>query len=86
MSLDSVFALGVFLPLVLLLYWLLRKEKPRNGLLLIAGLAFYAFGSFSGLALLLAAIVVNFLLGLWLQKLQRRKLLCGVAVALNLLF
>ena len=86
MSLDSVFALGAFLPLTLLLYWLFRKDKLRNGVLLAAGLVFYAFGSFSGLLLLLAAITVNFLLGLLLQKLQRRKALCGVTVALNLLF
>ena len=86
MSLDSVFALSAFLPLLLLLYWLLRKDKLRNGLLLIAGLVFYAFGGFTGLLLLLAAIVVNFLFGLLLQKIQRRKLLCGIAVVLNLLF
>ena len=86
MSFDSVFVIGCFLPLTVLLYWLLRKDKLRNGLLLIAGLVFYAFGSLSGLLLLLAAIAVNFCMGLWLQRGKKRKLLCCVAVAVNLLF
>ena len=86
MSFDSVFVIGCFLPLTVLLYWLLHKDKLRNGLLLIAGLVFYAFGSLSGLLLLLAAIAVNFCMGLWLQRGKKRKLLCGVTVAANLLF
>ena len=68
MSFDSVFVIGCFLPLTVFLYWLLKKNKLRNGLLLIAGLVFYAFGSLSGLLLLLAAIAVNFCMGVWLQK------------------
>ena len=86
MNFDSVFVIGCFLPLIVCLYWLLQKDSWRNGLLLIAGLAFYAFGSFSGLFLLLLAIAVNFCMGLWLQKIERRKLLCGITVAANLLF
>ena len=86
MSFDSVFVIGGFLPLVILLYWLLRKDSWRNVLLFVAGLVFYAFGSLSGLGLLLAAIAVNFVMGLWLQKAKKRKLLCAVTVAANLLF
>ncbi len=86
MSFDSVFVLAVFLPLTVLLNWLLRKDKVRNIMLFAAGLVFYAFGSFTGFLLLLAAIGVNYLLGLCLQKAHKRKVICGVAVALNLLF
>ena len=86
MNFDSVFVLGCFLPLTVFLYWLLRKNKLRNGLLLAVSLVFYAFGSLSGLLLLLAAILVNFCMGLWLQKAKKRKLLCGITVAANLLF
>ena len=86
MSFDSVFMISVFLPLTVLLNWLLRKDSHRNVMLFAAGLVFYALGSFTGLLLLLAAIGVNYLFGLWLQKAQKRKLLCGIAVALNLLF
>ena len=86
MSFDSVFVIGCFLPVMLALYWLLRKDSWRNVLLFVAGLVFYAFGSLSGLVLLLAAVAVNYGMGLWLQKAKKRRLLCGITVAANLLF
>lgn len=86
MNFDSVFFLGIFLPLVILLYALIRSEPWRNRLLLAAGLVFYAFGSLQGLALLLLWATVNFLLGLLLQKRIRLKLVCVIGVAGNLLF
>ena len=85
MNFDSVFFISCFLPLIVVLYRLLPWEKFRNGLLLGAGLVFYAFGSLSGLGLLCAAILVNYLLGLWLLA-KPSKLLCAVGVALNLVF
>lgn len=78
--------ISVFLPLTVVASWLLPRERGRNILLFVAGLVFYALGSFTGLLLLLGAIGINYLLGLWLQKTSRRKLLCAVAVGLNLLF
>lgn len=86
MSFDSIFVIGAFLPLLVLLNWLLRKDSWRNVMLFAAGLVFYAFGSFTGLALLLAAIAVNYCMGLWVQASRHRKLLCGITVAANLLF
>lgn len=86
MSFDSVFVIGCFLPLTVLLCWLLKKDSWRNILLFAAGLVFYAFGSLSGLLLLLLAITVNYFLGLWIQSARRRKLLCALTVAANLLF
>lgn len=86
MSFDSIFVIGAFLPLLVLLNWLLRKDSWRNVMLFAAGLVFYAFGSFTGLSLLLAAIAVNYCMGLWVQASRHRKLLCGITVAANLLF
>ena len=86
MNFDSVFFLACFFPLLLLLHALLRKTAHRNWLLLAAGLIFYSFGSLQGLLLLLAAALVNFLLGLLLQGDKNRKLLCIVGVAGNLAF
>ena len=48
MSFDSVFMISVFLPLTVLLNWLLRKDSHRNVMLFAAGLVFYALGSFTG--------------------------------------
>lgn len=86
MSFDSVFVIGCFLPPTVFLYWLLRKDSWRNVLLFVAGLVFYAFGSLSGLVLLLAAVAVNYAMGIWIQKAKKRRFLCGLTVAANLLF
>ena len=54
MSFDSVIFISCFLPLLAIVFFLLRGDKARNVLLLAAGLVFYAFGSLSGTLLLLA--------------------------------
>ena len=61
---DSAFFLLCFLPALGLLYYLLPGERVRNGLLLVGSLAFCAFGRISGLILLTAFALVNWLLGL----------------------
>ena len=61
---DSAFFLLCFLPALGLLYYLLPGERIRNGLLLVGSLAFCAFGRISGLILLTAFALVNWLLGL----------------------
>lgn len=71
-----------FLPAVLVAHAVLRGA-PRNWLLLLASLAFYAWGEGRYIALMLASIVVNHALGLWIQR-SRSALALGLAVALNL--
>ncbi len=84
MNFDSIFFIGIFLPLLVILYRLLPGEKSRNWLLLFAGLFFYAFGSLTGLGLLIGVAFVNYLLGIWIQK--GRKIPCVLAVVFNLVF
>ncbi len=80
LELDHVFFIGCFLPVCILLYWLLKSTRLRKALLICASLLFYAFGSLSGLLVLLVAAAINFLLGLA----KPGKLLCGVGIAANL--
>ncbi len=61
---DSAFFLLCFLPALGLLYYLLPGERVRNGLLLLGSLVFCAFGRLSGMLLLIAFALVNWLLGL----------------------
>ena len=68
MSFDSPIFISCFLPLLALVYALVRNQRARNVLLLAAGLVFYAFGSLTGLALLLACAAVNYGFGCALQK------------------
>ena len=82
MNMDSVFFIGGFLPVLLLLYWLIPGVRGKNILLLIAGFVFYAFGSLSGLLLLAVAGIVNYLLGL----LAHKKWAMILGVAANLAF
>lgn len=80
---DSVFFLACFLPLSVILYYLTGSKKLRKPLLIAVSFLFYAFGGLWALPVLLAVAAGNFLIGLWLQK-KPGKLLCALAVALNL--
>lgn len=84
MNTDSVAFLSCFLPLTVLLHRLIPGKKGRNILLIVASLLFYSFGGLSGLLVLLAAAVVNFLGGRQIQKGRGGKVLPGVLVAANL--
>lgn len=86
MNFDSVFFLSCFLPVLIVLYLLVRQQRWRNYLLLAAGLLFYAFGSLQGLLILVAAALVNYLLGLLIQRGVCPRLVRTGAVAGNLLF
>lgn len=84
MNFDAPVFLTVFLPLLAGIHCLLRRDRARSWLLLIAGLCFYSFGSFSGLGVLLVTAAVNYVFGLALQKKRSRGML-GIGIALDLL-
>ena len=86
MSIDGVLFISCFLPVVLALHWLIPGDRGRNALLLAASLVFYAFGSLTGLLLLLVVAAVNYIIGLLIMAGKARKLLCGMAVVLDLAF
>jgi alginate O-acetyltransferase complex protein AlgI len=87
-----VFLFG-FLPLALAGYFLVPRPV-RNGLLLAGSLLFYAWGEQEFIAVLLVSIILNYLLGLVLDRpltpdpsspgSAGRKWAVGLAVALNL--
>lgn len=80
MNLTSLSFLTVFLPAVLLVYWLL--PRGRNSLLLIVSLLFCAFGSLTGAALMAALSLITWGIG----KFAQRKTALFLGVALNLGF
>ncbi len=87
MSLDSAFFLLCFLPLAAALYYLIRGRRGGDVLLLILSLLFCAFGSLSGLGLLLAAALVNYIFGLLILRCPKGgKALATAAVILDLAF
>ena len=81
MSLDSIFFISCFLPLVLLAGWLV-PQKGKTAALLALSLLFYAFCGLPALAVLALSITINYLLSLLLQK-KCGKLLLGLGIAAN---
>lgn len=70
MEFASVLFIELFLPVILIVYYLLgfiKKERVRtgirNGFLLLASLVFYAFGGINELLLFIALIALNFFAG-----------------------
>ena len=88
MAFNSVAFLFVFLPAVLLCYFILpaRFRGLRNLVLLAASLCFYAWGGLKGLCIFLASLLLNYIFGLGLGVLRKksRRLLFILAVAANL--
>ena len=83
MNFDSIFFISCFLPVVLILYWILPGLKAKNALLLIFSLLFYSFGSVQGLLLLLVCCLTNYGIGLWLKSGKGAKAALITGVVLN---
>ena len=91
MSFSTPVFLFLFFPLTILGYYLIHP-KLQNIFLLIASLAFYAWGEPKFIIIFLAAIFFNYLAGLVLGELRRLKnsklmvMIVAVAVNISLLF
>jgi len=88
MVFSSTVFLFIFLPLVLIINYLLKQEY-RNFFLLLASLIFYAWGEGILVLLMLFSIGVNYLSGLGISYFLERKrtsskLILGIAIAINL--
>lgn len=87
MVFSSVEFLCIFLPAVLLGYYILPK-RARNIWLLLASLAFYACGGPQHLIYLISSIVINFIFGIVVDSLSEnakgKKAVCTVAVVANI--
>ena len=85
MAFSSPAFVFTFLPVVLLLYWLIPWHRGKNLLLLGFSLLFYSVGSLVHLPLLLGVALVNYLAGLWFQRKKDRKgLVLVLTLVLNL--
>ena len=87
MVFSSPIFLFLFLPIVLTVYALLPGTKIRNFWLLSVSLVFYAWGQVDFILLLLASTLMNYGLGLWVdrsEKAANRKLAVAVAVFVNI--
>jgi alginate O-acetyltransferase complex protein AlgI len=86
MEFSSLVFMFVFLPVFLLLFFLLKKEA-RISFLLMASLVFYTWGEGGFVLLLLLSAMVNYLLGLLVDRIKSggtRKFVFLLAVLFNL--
>ena len=93
MLFSSITFLFYFFPAVLVLYYLFRLSYPiKNGILLIASLFFYAWGEPWFVLIMLASILGNYILALFVDKYREQKrkvkviLLLTVLLNIGLLF
>jgi alginate O-acetyltransferase complex protein AlgI len=83
MVFSSLTFLCVFLPVLCALYYLVKNQTLRNGLLIVASLLFYAYGEPIYVLLMLFSIIVNYLLALPMEK-RKSKLCLVVSILFNL--
>ncbi|MBW1634806.1 MAG: MBOAT family protein [Deltaproteobacteria bacterium] len=87
MVFSSILFLTLFLPVTLLVYYLVGRWF-RNITLLIASLFFYAWGEGAYVLLMLASIAINYFIGLQLTAQTdpgRRKIIITAGVTVNLI-
>lgn len=88
MVFSSFAFLFVFLPLVLIAYFIIKNRTYRNIVLFLFSLVFYAWGEPVYVALMLFSIVANYFLALKIdkeKKKNKRKIILIIAVIINLL-
>lgn len=83
MVFSSLTFLFLFLPIAVLLYFIVPGIKAKNGVLLAASLLFYAWGEPLYLFLMIALSLLNWSIGLLMQR-GCRRLLLALAVVLDL--
>lgn len=90
MVFSSMFFLFVFLPVVLLLYYV-APQQFRNGILLLFSLIFYAWGEPVYVILMIFSILINYVSGLEIEfflrsrRRRRARRACIETVVINLL-
>ncbi|MGL5703372.1 MAG: MBOAT family O-acyltransferase, partial [Cetobacterium sp.] len=83
MLFSSLVFLSIFFPLIVLIYFTVKKEL-RNYVLLTGSLIFYAWGEPRYLSIMLIVIIINYICGILLDKVKNRKLIMCFATISNL--
>ena len=89
MVFSSMTFVPLFLPMVLILYYLVRDLRWRNAVLLVFSLLFYAWGEPKFIVVMLVTVTVNYLCGLLIDRCQSkaaRTAAMAAGVILSLVF
>ena len=85
MIFSSLTFLFVFLPFVLLIYYI-SKDKYRNYILLLVSLLFYSWGEPKFVILMLVSIVFNYYFAIFIDKYRENKRITKVILVGSLIF
>lgn len=88
MVFSSLIFLFLFLPTFLLCYFISKKRKTKNIVLLIFSLLFYGYGEPIYVLLMILSIIVNYFIALWMDKSSKPKkwLIIDLVFNIGLLF
>ena len=87
MVFSSIEFLFFFLPVVLVGYYLLKRwRKAANVFLSAMSLGFYAFGAPKFFPIMMASIVMNWLFGLWVDRVKGDRKRAKLALTLMVIF
>ena len=84
MIFNSMMFLWIFLPIILVLYYIV-PNKLKNLFLMLISLVVYAWGSLESLTVLLTSIVVNYFIGILINA-QKKNRLKKVFFAIGMMF
>ena len=68
MVFSSLTFLFAFLPITLILYYLMPNNKARNVIILISGIVFYAWGEPRYIILMMISMVLAYVFGIIIEK------------------
>ena len=89
MLFSSMLFLWLFLPVVFVSYYLIKKEY-RNVLLLISSIIFYAWGGVSYTLIMFSSIIINYIFALLIDKAieednkLKKKIYLSLCIVINL--
>ena len=84
MDFNSMIFLWVFLPIILVLYYLVGN-KLKNIFLLVASLFIYSWGSFQTIPILFISIMFNYFLGIIIEK-QEKSVFKKISLSFGIIF
>ena len=91
MSFASIHFIFIFLPFILLLYYILRNRHWKNLVLFFGSLVFFAWADLAHLPVLIVSILINYFAGRFINRLKEKerdkqsRLAMWLVVFLNLL-
>lgn len=85
MLFSSIVFLGFFLPVVLIVYYVIPSIKYRNCVLLVSSLLFYAWGEPKFVLLMIISIIFNYSMGIFISKRKSRKKILIFSIIVNLI-